>query len=88
MAKARKKTHKRRAPCVGNESVGYRKLLGDLPTQSEHELKIVEVDNLWGKTKSCLQHPQVIVRIATWLGIFILIEGILGILLHVLSLCT
>lgn len=64
----------------------YRKLLGDLSTQSRHELEITEVANLYGRIRSCLQHPQVIVRIATWLGIVSVAEGLLGILFGIISL--
>jgi hypothetical protein len=65
----------------------YRKKLGDLSTQSIYELQITEVDKLHGKLKACLHHPQVVVRVATWLGIISVIEGLIGFGLGLVSLC-
>jgi hypothetical protein len=66
-----------------------RKLLGDDgSTQSKHELQITEVDNWYGKIRACLQHPQVIVRIATTLGIISVVEGLIGLVLAIASLCN
>lgn len=47
----------------------YRKRLGDFPTQSCPNLEIKPANKLWGKIWACLHHPQVIVRIATYLGL-------------------
>ena len=59
----------------------------DMSTKSKHELQITEVDNWHGKINACLQHPQVIVRIATWLGIISVVEGLIGFVLGIISLC-
>lgn len=64
----------------------YRKRLGDFPTQSEQELEIFPADNVWGKIRSCFHHPQVIVRIGTWLGVISAILGLLSFVLAILSL--
>jgi hypothetical protein len=67
-------------------SCWYRKILGDLPIQSETELKIVLKDNPWGRLWACLQHPQVVVRIGTWLGIISVSLGLIGLFLGIMSL--
>jgi len=64
----------------------YRKKLGDLATQTDQDLDITSADNWWGKVRSCVQHPQVIVRIGTWLGIISVGLGLLGVALGILSL--
>jgi hypothetical protein len=64
----------------------YRKILGDLSTKSEYEFTITEAENWKGKIKSCFQHPQVIVRVATWLAALSVVEGLLGILFGIISL--
>jgi hypothetical protein len=59
----------------------YRRMLDRIETQSEYDLEIEAADNLWGRLRSCLQHPQVVVRLATWLGIFSVGLGVMGLLL-------
>ncbi len=59
----------------------YRKRLGLLETQSEYELEVKFADNFCGRLRSCLQHPQTVVRLATCLGIMSVVLGLLGILL-------
>ena len=62
-------------------SCWYRKLLGDLPSKSEYELEILPADNLWGRLRSCLQHPQVVVRLGIWLAMISAILGVIGVVL-------
>lgn len=57
----------------------YRDKLG-LKTQVDIPLNIKDMDNPWGKFKACTDHPQIVVRLATWLGVLGLILGILGLL--------
>lgn len=64
----------------------YRKLLGGLSTQSEYELAIMQYNNQWGNFMACIQHPQVVVRLATWLGVIGVALGVLGIILGLLSI--
>jgi hypothetical protein len=65
----------------------YRAGLGDLSTQADVPLKIKPSNCWWGKFKACTDHPQIIVRVAVWLGAIGLILGIVGLVLGVLSLC-
>jgi hypothetical protein len=66
----------------------YRNLLGDLPTQSEYEFQVSEAGNWHGRIMSCFQHPQIIVRVATWLGVISVVLGVVGVLLGIISLCV
>ncbi|MDP2760949.1 MAG: hypothetical protein Q8O64_11200 [Sideroxyarcus sp.] len=65
----------------------YRASLGNLSTQSDVSLKIKSSNCWWGKFMACIGHPQVIVRVAAWLGAIGLILGIVGLVLGALSLC-
>lgn len=65
----------------------YRTALGGLSTQTEVSLKIEPSNSWWGKFKACTHHPQIIVRVAAWLGAIGLFLGIIGLALGVLSLC-
>jgi len=65
----------------------YRKLLGDLPTKSEYELQISEVDNWLGMIFACVQHPQIIVRVAFWLAAISVALGVVGFIFGIISLC-
>ena len=62
----------------------YRRLLGGVDTQSEQELKITSADTWWGRIRTCIQHPQVVVRLATWLGIISVVLGVTGVILSLL----
>lgn len=64
----------------------YRAALGDLPTQKDVPLNIKPSNCWWGKFKACIDHPQIIVRVAAWLGAIGLVLGVVGLLLGVLSL--
>lgn len=59
----------------------YRKKLGDLQTKSQHNLEITVSNGLWGKFMACMQHPQIVVRLATTLAIISVALGILGVIL-------
>jgi hypothetical protein len=67
-------------------SAWYRKHLGAIPVQSEQEIEIEPADNHYGKLRACLQHPQIVVRIGTCLGLISVALGVLGLLLGGLSL--
>lgn len=62
----------------------YRKKLGNLETYAKTgkktELAIEITDNRFGRIMSCIQHPQVVVRIATWLGVIGMLLGVVGVL--------
>ena len=66
----------------------YRAALGGLSTQSEVTLNIKHSNCWWGKFKACTDHPQIIVRVAAWLGAIGLFLGSVGLVLGVLSLCS
>ena len=65
----------------------FRAKLGGLGTQSDVLLTIKPCKGWWGKIKSCIDHPQIVVRISVWLSLIGLILGIVGLVLGVLSLC-
>jgi hypothetical protein len=66
----------------------YRARLGGLETQKDYALKIDLANGPYGKLRACWNHPQLVVRIATWLGVLSVVLGILGLALGVVSLCT
>lgn len=61
----------------------YRNQLGNIMPQSEYDIEINKADNLYGKLKACLRHPQVAIRIATKLALWSVTLTILGISLVV-----
>lgn len=65
----------------------YRKLLGDLSTKSEYDLQISSADTLIGKLRASAQHPQIIVRVAFWLGLISVVLGLVGLILGIMSFC-
>lgn len=65
----------------------YRKKLGDITTKASHDLLIVEANGWCGKLKANISHPQVVVRLATWLAFISVGLGIIGIGLGWISIC-
>lgn len=65
----------------------YRAALGGLSTQADVPLNIKPANCCWGKFKACTDHPQIVVRVAAWLGAIGLFLGVIGLILGVLSLC-
>ena len=63
----------------------YRKRLGGVKTKTTQELEIKAANCWWGKLRANLQHPQVIVRMATWLAIISVGLGTIGLVLGVVS---
>jgi hypothetical protein len=64
----------------------YRARLGELQTQREYPLHIDPADSAYGKIRACMQHPQVVVRVAVWLGLLSVALGVVGALLGIVSL--
>jgi hypothetical protein len=64
----------------------YRARLGNLETQREYALEVVEANSWCGKIRACLHHPQIVVRVAVWLGIVSVALGALGVVLGVISI--
>ena len=58
----------------------YRKHLGHIKSQSEYSFEIKKKDTIFGKIMASLKHPQIIIRVAFWLGIIIVGLGILSII--------
>jgi hypothetical protein len=69
-------------------SAYYRDMLGGIETKKEYEFEIIRICkfNYYSKIKTLRQHPDNIVKVATWLAIISIVIGILGILLSMLSL--
>lgn len=64
----------------------YRSGLGAIHSQEELPLEIEECNSLIGRFKACTGHPQVVVRLATWLGGIGLVLGVIGLALGILSI--
>jgi hypothetical protein len=65
----------------------YRAALGGVVPQSDAQLEIKPSNSWWGHYKSCTDHPQIVVRLATRLGGIGLLLGIIGLILGIASLC-
>jgi hypothetical protein len=63
----------------------FRAKLGGLSTQANTALIIKPSESWRGRFKACTDHPQIVVRVAAWLGAIGLILGIVGLILGVLS---
>lgn len=64
----------------------YRKHLGGIETKKHHNLEVSVSDGWLGKIRANIGHPQVVVRLATWLGVMSVFLGGLGVVLGVLSI--
>ena len=62
-------------------SAWYRKRLGGIKTKTNHELEIRAANGWFGKLQANLQHPQVVVRMASWLAIISVVLGAFGVCL-------
>jgi hypothetical protein len=60
----------------------YRTRLG-LQKGAEAEIEVTSANHVFGRVNACLAHPQVVVRVATWLGIWGFVLGVVGIVLGV-----
>lgn len=63
----------------------FRAKLGGLPTQTDIHLVVSPANCCWGRFKACVDHPQIVVRLATWLAGIGLILGVIGFVLGVVS---
>lgn len=64
----------------------YRARLGGLETQQDYPLEITAANNCWGKLRACMHHPQIVVRVAAWLGLISVALGTIGVLLGIISI--
>ncbi len=58
----------------------YRKKLGINKTQEICEFQVDLKDGFWGHISASLNHPQIVVRLATKLGILSVILGFIGLI--------
>jgi len=56
----------------------YRAKLGELKSQSDVPLAVTSCNSWFGKFMACTHHPQIIVRVAAWLGLISVGLGLLG----------
>jgi hypothetical protein len=66
-------------------SAWYRIRLGGLETQRDYALEVIPADSWCGKIWACVHHPQIVVRVAVWLGLVSVALGALGVILGVIS---
>ncbi len=66
----------------------FRWRLGDLKTKTEYLLQIESCNGWWGKFRACTHHPQVVVRVAVWLGMVSVALGIVSVVLSVKGLSS
>ena len=64
----------------------YRAGLGNVQSQSEVPLEISACNSWWGQFKASTGHPQVVVRLAAWLGGIGLALGVIGLKLGIISI--
>lgn len=64
----------------------YRSKLGNLAKQSIAQITVKPANDHWGRFMACTHHPQVVVRVAAWLGLISVTLGVIGVLLGVFSL--
>lgn len=64
----------------------YRSRLGNLAKQSDAQITVEAANGHWGRFMACTHHPQVVVRVAAWLGFVSVMVGAIGVLLGALSL--
>ncbi len=67
-------------------SAWYRAHLGNLETQQEYVLEVANANSSWGKLRSCMQHPQLVVRVAVWLGLISVGLGGVSVLPYIISI--
>ena len=69
----------------------YRAKLGKpgppLETKTDYQLEITPANSLPGRLCACVQHPQLVVRVATWLGAIGIGLGFVGALFGVVGIC-
>ncbi|MGA2279773.1 MAG: hypothetical protein ABSG80_05665 [Verrucomicrobiota bacterium] len=64
----------------------YRKKLGNLQTRTEVEINVEVANRVCGRLHACLDHPQVVVRLATMLGIWSVVLGVIAVILGAIAI--
>ncbi len=59
----------------------YRRKLGVNSTKNDESILISTENHLYGRFRASIQHPQVVVRLATWLGLISILLGVIGVIL-------
>lgn len=57
----------------------HRAKLGGIHPQSVMTLKVKAANSIWGKIRACVDHPQIGIRVAIWLGLLGLALGLIAI---------
>ena len=68
-------------------SAWYRESLGGLGSQQEASIKIQALNSWYGRFMACIYHPQTVVRVAAWLGLWSIALGAIGVVLGIISVC-
>jgi hypothetical protein len=63
----------------------YRRRLG-LETQTDAEIDVKLAKGYWAKVRACLDHPQVVVRLPTILGLWSVVLAAIGVALGIIAL--
>lgn len=58
----------------------------EVQAQATLPLKIESCTNWWYQFRACTDHPQVVIRLAAWLGGIGLVLGVIGLGLGIISL--
>jgi hypothetical protein len=61
----------------------YRKKLGGIHTKATHDFDVIPANGWWGKIRANIDHPQVVVRMATKLALLSVGLGLLGVCLGI-----
>jgi len=64
-------------------SYWYRARLGGLETAYDYPLDVQAAWPIWGQLRACMHHPQIVARVAVWLGLLSVGLGLLGLVLAV-----
>lgn len=64
----------------------YRAKLGGIKTQSDIHVKVSACNSWYGQFRACIDHPQIVVRLASWLGGIGLALGLIGLVLGIFSI--
>lgn len=61
----------------------YRNRLGGINTKQHHDLEVSGANGICGKFRASVGHPQIVVRLATWLAAISVVLGVLGVCLAI-----
>jgi hypothetical protein len=64
----------------------YRMRLGGLKTLTEADIEVTPANGVCGRVRACLDHPQVVVRLAVILALWSFVLGVIGFVLVIASI--